>query len=125
MDPRLDHQILQTRRQFFGSAGLRLGSLALAQLAASSATSRPTPTIAESGHLPLPHLPHFAPRAKSLIYLHMNGGPSQIDLWDYKPGLAKLFNQDLPKTVRGDQRITTMTSKQGRFPVAPSMFKFA
>ena len=125
MDPRVNHQILQTRRQFFGTAGLRLGSLALAQLAASTATSRATPTIAEPGHLPLPHLPHFAPRAKSLIYLHMNGGPSQIDLWDYKPGLAKLFNQDLPKTVRGDQRITTMTSKQGRFPVAPSMFKFA
>src|SRR2546423_594583 len=54
----------------------------------------------------------------------MNGGPSQMDLWDYKPQLTKLFDKDLPASIRNGQRITTMTSGQARFPVAPSMFKF-
>ena len=76
-------------------------------------------------HPPLPGLPHFAPKAKAVIYLHMNGGPSQIDLWDYKPKLQEYFDKDLPDSVRNGQRITTMTSGQARFPVAPSMFKFA
>jgi hypothetical protein len=55
----------------------------------------------------------------------MNGGPAQIDLWDYKPKLVDFFDKDLPSSVRGGQRITTMTSGQARFPVAPSKFKFA
>jgi hypothetical protein len=123
MNPLFDHQLLQTRRQFFGHAGLRLGGIALAHLLGTAATTR----AAASGsvHPALPGMPHFAPKAKSIIYLHMNGAPSQIDLWDYKPGLQKHFNEELPKTVRGDQRITTMTSGQAKFPVAPSMFKFA
>jgi len=65
------------------------------------------------------------PKAKALIYLHMNGGPSQIDLWDYKPTLNDLFDKDLPDSVRMGQRITTMTSGQARLPVAPSKFKFS
>jgi hypothetical protein len=124
MNPIHEHHLIQTRRQFFGSAGLRLGGVALAQLLGGAAISRaaaPTGRV----HLPQPGFPHFAPRVQSLIYLHMNGGPSQIDLWDYKPGLQKHFNEELPKSVRGDQRITTMTSGQGKLPVAPSMFKFA
>ena len=76
-------------------------------------------------HAPLPGLPHFPPKAKSLIYLHMNGGPAQMDLWDYKPQLQRYFNQPLPESVRQGQRLTTMTSGQGRFPVAPSKFRFA
>ena len=88
-----------------------------------SAGARPRP--AEQLQAPLPGLPHFPPKAKSLIYLHMNGGPSQIDLWDYKPQLEKYFDKDLPDSVRNGQRITTMTSGQTRFPVAPSKFKFA
>jgi hypothetical protein len=74
-------------------------------------------------HPGLPGLPHFASKAKAVIYLHMNGGPSQLDTWDYKPNLLKEYNKDLPKEFLGD-RITTMTSGQGRFPVAPSRFKF-
>ena len=58
-------------------------------------------------------------------YLHMNGAPSQLDLWDYKPQLQAHFDKDLPDSVRGGQRITTMTSGQARFPVAPSQFAFA
>jgi hypothetical protein len=73
----------------------------------------------------LPGFPHFAPRAKSIIYLHMNGGPSQIDTWDYKPVLDEQFDKDLPDSIRMGQRITTMTSGQKRLPVAPSKFKFA
>ncbi len=76
-------------------------------------------------HPALAGLPHFAPTAKRLIYLHMNGAPSQIDLFDYKPSLADQFNNELPESVRKGQRITTMTSGQTRLPVAPSMFKFA
>ena len=75
-------------------------------------------------HPALPDLPHFAPKAKRLIYLHMNGAPSQIDLFDHKPRLTDHFDQDLPDSIRNGQRITTMTSGQKRFPVAPSKFKF-
>ena len=53
------------------------------------------------------------------IYLHMNGGPAQMDLWDYKPKLAEYFDKDLPESIRHGQRITTMTSVQKRLPVSP------
>lgn len=69
-------------------------------------------------------VPHFAPRAKRVIYLFQSGGPSQMDLFDPKPRMQALFDRELPASVRMGQRITTMTSKQERFPVAPSMFKF-
>src|SRR5207344_1121560 len=68
---------------------------------------------------------HFAPKAKQVIYLHMVGGPSQMDLFDYKPKMTEFFDKDLPESVRMGQRITTMTSGQARFPVAPTLFKFA
>ena len=131
MDPLFEHQLLQTRRQFFGQTGIRLGALALAGLGAGPmARALAKATGAEAAgagrvHPALAGLPHFAPKAKSLIYLHMNGGPSQIDLWDYKPGLKEYFDKDLPESVRNGQRITTMTSGQTRFPVAPSMFSFS
>jgi hypothetical protein len=72
----------------------------------------------------LPGLPHFPPKAKNVIYLFMNGGPSQLDLWDYKPKLNDIYDTDLPDQVRRGQRITTMTSGQSRFPIAPSRYKF-
>jgi hypothetical protein len=112
-----------TRRNFFGQSGLRLGGLAMTWLAARSAASAASPT--SPVHPPLPGLPHFPPKAKAIIYLHMNGGPSQLDLWDYKPALAEHYDQDLPDSIRNGQRITGMTSKQARFPVAPSLFKFS
>ena len=65
------------------------------------------------------------PKPNPIIYLHMNGGPSQLDTWDYKPHLADHFDKDLPDSIRMGQRITTMTSGQARLPVAPSLFKFA
>jgi hypothetical protein len=69
-------------------------------------------------------LPHFAPKAKRAIYLHMLGAPPQIDLFDYKPGMSAWFDKDLPDSIRKGQRLTTMTSGQTRFPIAPSVFKF-
>lgn len=121
MHPLLESQLLQTRRQFFGQTGLRVGGIALASLLAS----RNSVSAAEQMLPPLPGFPHFPPKAKALIYLHMNGGPSQIDLWDYKPVLNDHFDKDLPDTIRMGQRITTMTSGQARLPVAPSKFQFA
>ena len=128
MHPFLEHHIHQNRRQFFGHTGLRLGGIAAASMMASAAgrSAQGAGTAAgTSMHPPLAGLPHFAPKAKAIIYLHMNGGPSQIDLWDYKPVLNDHFDKDLPDSVRKGQRITTMTSGQARLPVAPSKYKFA
>ena len=68
---------------------------------------------------------HFAPKAKHVIYLHMVGGPPQMDLYDYKPTMDEWFDKDLPDSMRMGQRLTTMTSGQKRFPIAPSKYKFA
>src|SRR3954466_1428401 len=123
MDPRLEQQLLLSRRQFFGSSGLRMGGVALAMMAGRTFAAESAQPLRM--HPPLPGLPHFAPKAKAIIYLHMNGGPAQLDTWDYKPQLQEWFDKDIPASVKGDQRVTGMTSKQARFPVAPSMFKFA
>src|SRR5438067_750075 len=88
-----------TRRHFFRRGALGLGTAALASLLPEQARA--------DG---LPGLPHFAPKAKRAIYLFMNEGPSQMDMWDYKPKMADWFDKDLPKSVVGTQRLTTMTS---------------
>jgi hypothetical protein len=124
MHPIHEQQLNLTRRQFFGSTGLRLGGLAMAMLSGGRAARAATPQAAARVHPPLPGFPHHAPKAKAVIYLHTNGGPSQIDTFDYKPKLIDHFDKDLPASVRMGQRITTMTSGQARLPVAPSMFKF-
>jgi len=113
-----------TRRRFFGAAartvGAGLGGAALASLMAGRAMAGPDGVPAGPRVLP----PHFAPKAKHVIYLHMEGAPSQLDLYDYKPQLRERFDEDLPQSVVMGQRFTTMTSGQSRFPVAPSMFRF-
>lgn len=135
MNPLMERMLQLTRRNFFGESGLRMGGVAMSMLAGSSLAGGQqafgvSPASQSDGssstmmHPPLPGFPHFAPRAKSVIYLHMNGGPSQMDLWDYKPQLRAFFDKDLPDSVRQGQRITTMTSGQSRLPVAPSMFDF-
>ena len=70
-------------------------------------------------------LPHFAPKAKRVIYLFQNGAPSQLDLFDYKPMLNKMHGEDLPESIRGGQRLTGMTANQAKFPLAGSVFNFA
>ena len=116
-DPIQDHLRLLNRRSFLSTAGLGVGGVALAGLLSREAQA------ANTVHKPLAGYPHFAPKAKRIIYLHMNGAPSQLDLWDYKPQLQSHFDKDLPESIRNGQRITTMTSGQARLPVAPSMFK--
>ena len=126
MDPRQLFFHQQTRRAFFSSTGLAAGKIALATMMFPElvgATLEPKPR--GGAHPPLPGLPHFAPKARRLIYLFMNGAPSQIDLWDYKPKLGGMFDADLPDSIRNGQRLTTMTSGQKRFPIAPSIYKFA
>ena len=128
MDPRREHDLLMTRRQLFGKTATGVGALALSSLlgrdlasAMASPAGSPSPT---SGGGVLGS-PHFAPKAKRVIYLFMSGGPAQHDMWDYKPALNDRFDEDLPDSIRNGQRITTMTSGQSRFPVAPSKYKFA
>src|SRR4051794_12713170 len=116
MDPRREHDLLFTRRQLFGKAALGIGTAALASIMKNDAFASPI----DKHHGGLPGMPNFAPKAKRVIYLTMNGGPSQIDLWDYKDKLPEHYDQDLPDSIRKGQRITTMTSGQKRFPVAPS-----
>ena len=70
-------------------------------------------------------LPHFAPKAKRIIYLFQSGAPSQLDLFDYKPKLKEMFGQELPASIRGEQRVTGMTAHQKSFPLAGSKFNFA
>src|SRR5262249_18222138 len=112
-----------TRRHFFRQGALGLGGAALASLLADSAHAAPPP-LKSTRHRGLPSLPHFAPQAKRAIYLFMNGGPAQMDLWAHKPKMKEMFDKDLPKSVINNQRLTTMTSGQQRFPVAPSKFEF-
>src|SRR5580700_2333994 len=111
-----DASLALTRRHFFGLASTGIGTAALASLLAPDA-------FAASGGLP--GLPHFAPKAKRVIFLHQSGGPAQMDLFDYKPKLEKVRATELPGSVRMGQRITGMTSDQASFPVATSIFKFA
>lgn len=116
MDFRKEAILTETRRQFFAHGARGLGAAALATLGKAATTG-------QSG-AGLPGLPHFAPKAKRAIYLHMVGAPPQIDLLDYKPGMQSWFDKDLPDSIRRGQRLTTMTSGQTRFPIAPSIFKF-
>ena len=100
------------RRIFLQRGGAAIGTAALASLAAPHA-------LADSSGPP-----HHSPKAKRIIYLFQSGAPSQMDLFDPKPEMADHFDEDLPDSIRQGQRLTTMTSGQKRFPVAPSMFKF-
>lgn len=105
-----------TRRHFFQAGAQGLGLAALAELLRADGQR----TAAGA----LPDLPHFAPRAKNVIYIHLVGGPPQQDLFDYKPKLRDWYDKDLPESVRQGQRLTTMTSGQDRFPIAPSIYSF-
>ena len=105
------------RRHFLARSGLGLGAMALGSLLGHDQAR-----AVEGG---LPGLPHFAPKAKRVIYLFQSGAPSQIDLFDAKPAIAGKRGIELPDSVRMGQRITTMTSGQKSLPVAPSLFKFA
>ncbi len=111
-----------TRRHFFGRSATGIGMAALASLGGEvRAESATTPQV----HGGLPGLPHFPPKAKRVIYLFQSGGPSQMELFDYKPRLEEFHGQDLPESVRMGQRLTGMSASQSSFPVVPSKFQFA
>ncbi len=123
-----DYVRYETRRQFFARGKNALGYAALTALLGNtvrlfgSSEAAPGTRSEAGGSRPLPHFP---PKVKNVIYLHMVGGPSQMDLFDYKPVMADWYDKDLPDSVRMGQRLTTMTSGQKRFPIAPSKFKFS
>ncbi len=123
MTPDKELKLAMTRRHFFGLASTGIGTAALASLLTPDAFAAGTlPDAAANGGLP--GLPHFPPTAKRVIFLHQSGGPSQMDLFDYKPQLKKYQGSELPASVRMGQRITGMTSGQKTLPVASSIFNF-
>src|SRR5260370_899832 len=120
------------RRQFLTKTSLGLGAAAIGTLFGKSlfgnngTASRivsPTGNSAEEDILKA--IPHFAPRAKRVVYLFMSGGPSQFETFDYKPGLAAMAGQGLPDSVRKGQRLTGMSANQSILPVVPSFCKFS
>ncbi len=111
--------IAANRRQFLNRCGLGLGGLALAELLAKDKPAGAAPL--DRGVL---GQPHFAPKAKRIIYLFMSGAPSQLDLFDYKPLLNQRNGEQLPDSVRGNQRLTAMSGHQSSLPLVGSPFKF-
>jgi hypothetical protein len=109
MDPLQEFQLNQTRRHFLKNSAIGLGGLSFGMLNAEENKVQ---------------IPHFAPKAKRIIWLFMAGGPCQMDMFDYKPKMKAMYDKDLPESVRNGQRLTTMTSKQSRFPIAPSKYSF-
>jgi hypothetical protein len=115
--PLLQNRLLLTRRHFFGRSATGIGLAALASL-----LSEDRACASSDG---LPGLPHFAPKARRVIYLFQSGAPSQMDLFDFKPRLHDLRATELPDSIRMGQRLTGMTATQSSFPIAPSRFQFA
>ena len=112
MNPIREQQLLITRRHFFNRTATGLGLAALGSLL--------NPALFASA----PARTHFPAKAKRVIYLFMAGGPSQMELLDYKPALETLHKSELPDSIRMGQRLTGMTSGQKSFPVVKSLFKF-
>lgn len=123
MDPQSEYLLFNQRRQLLMNSGRALGAAAVALLGGQVSLGATTPSgvNAQGG---LPGIPHFAPKAKRVIYLFMAGGPSHIDTWDYKPALREIHGTELPESIRQGQRITTMTSGQKSFPCVAPMFEF-
>ena len=117
MNPFNQRGLKMTRRYFFKAGSHVLGGAALASLLGENASAGEKLQGAVG--------PHFTGKARNVIYLHMVGGPPQMDLYDHKPQMRQWFDRELPDSVRMGQRLTTMTSGQARFPIAPSKFKFA
>ena len=123
MDPLHEHLLNKNRRHFLQKMGLGIGGLALGSLLDPMGLKQGQ-TAADLLHTgPMP-LPHFAPKAKRIIYLFQSGGPSQLDLFDYKPKLNEMRGQDLPESIRKGQRLTGMTSGQSNFPLTGSVYNF-
>ena len=101
-----------SRREMLARFGYGLGAAALETL------------LSASGHAAPRAFPNFAPRAKRVIFLFQAGGPSHLDLFDYKPEMKGRSDQDIPPSIFGGQRVTGMVAQQDRFPVVPTMYDF-
>ncbi|MGV3587198.1 MAG: DUF1501 domain-containing protein [Adhaeribacter sp.] len=116
----LEHGFNFNRRHFLSKLSLGLGSVALGSLL--------IPDLFKGSGLDdsglTPGIPHFAPKAKRVIYLFQNGAPSQLESFDYKPKLREMNGQEIPASVRGNQRLTGMTANQDSFPLAGSFIDF-
>src|SRR4051794_24965690 len=121
MDFERERRLLLTRRQLLGRTATGIGTAALASLLNPSLAN--AMTLGNSAAAPA--FPNFAPKAKRVIYMFMSGGPSHIDLFDYKPALQRFNGTELPESIRNGQRITGMTSGQKSFPCAAPIFKFS
>jgi hypothetical protein len=124
MNPLEEFRLNVTRRHFLSTGSHLLGATALASLADGAGAASVGGATRAGAQSTARLLTHLAPKAKQVIYLHMVGGPPQMDLFDYKPVMKDWFDKDLPESVRMGQRLTTMTSGQARFPIAPSMYQF-
>jgi hypothetical protein len=124
MNPERELELMVTRRQLFGRTATGIGVAALSALLGDGAMAAPPGAKKREGFFGALAKPHYAPKIKRVIYLFQSGGPSHIDLFDYKPQLQKVQGQELPSSIRQGQRITGMTSGQKAFPCAAPMFKF-
>ena len=120
LEMRLENTHRVTRRRLFGSAGLGIGSVALASLLHRDTQAAPVP----HGLPGLPGLPHHEPRAKRVVMLWQGGGPSHVDLFDPKPVLIERGGQDIPASVRGQTRLSTMSSGSAKWPVVSPIKPF-
>jgi hypothetical protein len=102
---------VSTRRELLARAGYGIGAAALSTLLGPARAAER-------------QFPNFAPKAKRVIFLFQAGGPSHLDLLDYKPEIRNRFNQDIPPSIFGGQRVTGMVAQQDRFPVVPTMYEF-
>jgi hypothetical protein len=125
MNPLLEGQALYTRRQFFGRSVMGVGTAALASLLGRDAFAAGGAPTARRGIPGLPELPHFAPKAKRVIYLFQNGAPSHVDLFDYKPKLREWHGKQIPDELTGGRRFSTMTGNQTERPCLAEITKFA
>src|SRR5215813_7153139 len=126
MDRHQAHRTRMTRRHFFGLSATGIGTAALASLLDRDLWGADNPAArAPARYGGLAGLPHFAPKARRVIYLFQSGGPSQMELFDYKPRLLGFQGNELPESVRNGQRLTGMSATQSSFPVVPSRFAFA
>ncbi len=116
----MEHHLNMNRRKFLSRLSLGIGSVALGSLLIPDLFGKSSADEAPF----IPGMPHFAPKAKRIIYLFQNGAPSQLESFDYKPKLREMMGQDLPPSIRMGQRLTGMTAGQTSFPLVGSYYDF-